>query len=370
VKERSTQFHDEWLKLTQPYEGLVFSVPVLADAQIAPEVPADLSTRFAGFVVAGDAKSGPRISSVRVFFEQFLGYDQPGRLVPRSELPVELSFYAPEGGQELRPSFALACGPFETVDPFAEFETKVEPQQISDATIAPRSPYFALVWDIAEDAAPFLDLDERETDTGAWRYPPTAKFERLLRHTGVPVGLLFNGSVLRLVYAPADGSTSHLSFRVADMAQRDGRKILAALELLLHARRAYGSAPEHTLEGLLAASRKRQADVTEELARQVFDAVETLLTGFEQAARRDITGERLDWLRAALETEGDHVYQGVLSVVLRVVFLLYAEDQALLPTDPLYARHYSVFGLYERLRDERGNIPNRCITASAPTASS
>lgn len=356
MKERTTQFHDEWLKLTQPYEGLVFSVPVLAEAQIAPEVPADLSTRFAAFLVGAEDKLGPRVERARQLFEQFLGYHEPGRLVPRSELPGELSFYAPEGGQELRPSFALARGPFETVDPFAEFETKTEPQP-TDQTDAPHSPYFALVWDVAEDSAPYIDLDKPETETGAWRYPPTAKFERLLRHTGVPVGLLFNGPVLRLVYAPAGESTSHLSFRVADMAQRDGRKILAALELLLHARRAYGAAPEHTLEGLLAASRKRQADVTEELARQVFDAVETLLTGFEQAARRDITGARLDWLRAALETEGDHVYQGVLSVVLRLVFLLYAEDQALLPTDPLYARHYSVFGLYERLRDDAGQHP-------------
>jgi hypothetical protein len=356
VKERSTQFHDEWLKLAQPYEGLVFSVPVLAEAQIAPEVPADLSTRFAAFLVGGDDKVGPRIASARHFFEQFLGYHEPGRIVLRGELPTELSFYAPEGGQELRPTFALARGPFETVDPFAEFATKVEPQA-AHVTDAPRSPYFALVWDVAEDAAPALDLDKPETDTGAWRYPPTAKFERLLRHTGVPVGLLFNGPVLRLVYAPSGETTSHLSFRVADMAQRDGRKILAALELLLHARRAYGAAAEHTLEGLLAASRKRQADVTDELARQVFDAVETLLTGFEHAARRDITGERLDWLRAALETEGEHVYQGMLSIVLRLVFLLYAEDQALFPTDPLYARHYSVFGLYERLRDDAGQHP-------------
>ncbi len=355
MKERSTQFHDEWLKLTQPYEGLVFSVPVLAEAQIAPEVPVDLSTRFAAFLVGGDDKVGPRIASARQFFEQFLGYSEPGRLVPRGELPTELSFYAPEGGQELRPTFALARGPFETVDPFAEFATEVEPQPA--ATEAPRSPYFSLVWDVTEDAGPHLDLDKPETETGAWRYPPTAKFERLLRHTGVSVGILFNGAVLRLVYAPAEESTSHLSFRVADMAQRDGRKILAALELLLHARRAYGAASEHTLEGLLAASRKRQADVTEELARQVFDAVENLLTGFEHAARRDISGERLDWLRAALETEGDHVYQGVLSIVLRLVFLLYAEDQALFPTDPLYARHYSVFGLYERLRDDAGQHP-------------
>jgi hypothetical protein len=354
VKDRDVLFHERWLGLAQPVEGLVFSVPVLADAQIAPELPVELTSAFAEHLTSDEP---PRIRDLARFFRELLGYDQPGMLVPRAELPPELSFYAAEGGQELRPTFALGRGPFTSDDTFAAFEA-------AQAKVAPETPagnpstrWFALLWDLTESGQA-LDLDAPEAVTGTWRYPPTAKLERLLRHVGIPVGLLFNGRELRLVYAPSGESTAHLTFRVEHLQRPDGRPLLAALDLLLHARRAYGASPEHTLEGLLAESRRRQADVTEELAKQVFEAVEILVAGFEAAAARDVTGDRIDWLRAALEEEGDHFYQGVLSVVLRLVFLLYAEDQSLLPVENRsYADHLSLFGLHHRLSQDAGAHP-------------
>src|SRR5262249_3047207 len=38
----------------------------------------------------------------------------------------------------------------------------------------------------------------------------------------------------------------------------------------------------------------------------------------------------------------------------RLVFVLYAEDRGLLPRDPVWTRHYSVTGLFERLRQDAG----------------
>ena len=368
MKDRDVIFHEKWLGLAQPIEGLVFSVPVLADAQIAPEERADLSATFAAQL----DEEGARIKSLATFFRDFLGYSDAGMLVPRAELPTDLSFYAAEGGQEIRPSFALGRGPFVSDDPFASFDESPAPDSASPVPVpvpapvpdsgsapAPDSlrPFFALLWDLTE-AGPDLDLDDPEAVTGPWRYPPTAKFERLLRHAGIPVGLIFNGRHLRLVYAPNGESTAHLTFRVEHMGGADGRPLLTALDLLLHARRAYSAAPEHTLEGLLAESRRRQADVTEELAKQVFEAVEILLAGFEASASRDCVGGQLDWLGAALRAEGDHFYQGVLSVVLRLVFLLYAEDQALLPVEHrTYSEHMSLGGLYARLSHDAGAHP-------------
>lgn len=355
VKDRDVAFHKMWLGLAQPIEGLVFSIPVLADAQIAPDTPAELSVRFATQL---EAKDPPRIRDVERFFRDFLGYARPGMIVPRSELPTDLSFYASEGGQEIRPTFALGRAPSNANDdPFAAFESK-------EASAPPKvegeaKPWFALVWDLTEFGGG-IDLDAPETQTGPWRYPPTAKLERLLRHVGIPIGFLFNGAELRLVYAPSGETTGHLTFRVEHLKRPDGRPLLAALDLLLHARRAYTASPEHTLEGLLAESRHRQADVTEKLAKQVFDAVEILVAGFEAAASRDIANDdvHVDWLRAALEEDGDHFYQGVLSIVLRIVFLLYAEDQSLLPVEhPVFAEHLSLFALHERLSDDDGAHP-------------
>jgi len=369
MKDRDVLFHKKWLGLAQPVEGLVFSVPVLADAQIAPEERPEISTAFAEQLDA----DVPRIRSLEAFFRCHLGYAERGMLVPRAELPADLAFYAAEGGQEIRPSFALGRGPFVADDPFAAFDEapaapeptpgapdrlrRPAPQTLTPATTPDKKPWFALLWDLTESGAD-LDLDEPEAVTGPWRYPPTAKLERLLRHTGIPIGLLFNGKNLRLVYAPKEESAAYLTFRVEHMRGPEGRPLLAALDLLLHARRAYSASPAHTLEGLLAESRHRQADVTEKLAKQVFEAVETLLAGFEAAAARDCGGEGLDWLRPALETPGDHFYQGVLSIVLRLVFLLYAEDQALLPVEhSTYAEHLSLAGLYARLNHDAGAHP-------------
>ncbi|AGP36467.1 DNA methyltransferase [Sorangium cellulosum] len=369
MKDRDVLFHKKWLGLAQPIEGLVFSVPALADAQIAPEERPELSAAFEA-QLTGDP---PRIRSLEAFFRDFLGYASPGMLVPRAELPAELSFYAAEGGQEIRPSFALGRGPFAADDPFAAFDEAPSASQdgaasdrgsrASSETAAQaaasdaKKPWFALLWDLTETGAS-LDLDEPESETGPWRYPPTAKLERLLRHAGIPVGFLFNGAHLRLVYAPAGESSAHLTFRVEHLRGSEGRPLLTALDLLLHARRAYSASPEHTLEGLLAESRRRQADVTEELAKQVFEAVETLVAGFEAAAARDCGRDELDWLRQAIEAGGDHFYQGVLSVVLRLVFLLYAEDQALLPVEHrTYAEHLSLGGLYARLSHDAGAHP-------------
>src|SRR5699024_9209746 len=107
-------------------------------------------------------------------------------------------------------------------------------------------------------------LDQDESLTGSWDYPATAKFERLLRHTGVPIGFLGNGRELRVVYAPAGESTGHLTFRMRDLVEPAGRPMVAALRLLFSAERTYGAAREYTFEGLLEESRRRQAEVTKD----------------------------------------------------------------------------------------------------------
>ena len=66
-------------------------------------------------------------------------------------------------------------------------------------------------------------LDETiEHDDRHWQASPQAKFERLVRETEVPTGLLFNGTDLRLVYAPRGESSGYMTFNVAEMARGRG----------------------------------------------------------------------------------------------------------------------------------------------------
>lgn len=84
----------------------------------------------------------------------------------------------------------------------------------------------------------------------------------------------------------------------------------------------------HANEALLERSRSRHADVTSRLQRRLLAALEGLLRGLQVAALRE--DEHV--LREALREPGRHVYEGLLTVMLRLVFVLHAEDRGLLPS--------------------------------------
>ena len=70
MKDRDVLFHERWLGLAQPIEGLVFSVPVLADAQIAPELRTELTSAFSAHLTSDEP---PRIRDLGGFFRELLG---------------------------------------------------------------------------------------------------------------------------------------------------------------------------------------------------------------------------------------------------------------------------------------------------------
>ncbi|HEY8428720.1 MAG TPA: hypothetical protein VIL20_10115, partial [Sandaracinaceae bacterium] len=345
--------HETWLGMVQPIEGLVFSATVLADKGVGrpDEPPAQLQKRFLELCPPSALEDGrdarPRIADLARFFEELLGLT-PDLFDSGDALPPALSLDVPEADQLLRPTLALRKQ--------FDFEVPEGPEATEAAKAG--AAYEMLVWDLAEQGGLGLDLDAPETVTGHWRYPPTAKFDRLLRHVRVPLGLLTNREAIRLVYAPHGESTGHLTFRLADMAEVGGRPILDAFVSLLSAHRFFGGFEDATPRALLEESRKRQANVTNELASQVFDALQVLLAGFQAAAERD--PERYGHVFAdALAREDDHVYRGLLTVMLRLVFLLFAEDRGLLPIEhPLYAEHLSLLGLFERLQEDAGAHPD------------
>ena len=183
---------------------------------------------------------------------------------------------------------------------------------------------------------------------------PHGRMERLLRHTGVPAGLLFNGVALRLISAPRGESSGWLDFRVPDMHQTAGRPISTAMRLLLGQTRLLSVPRPQRLAGLLEESRKFQNEVSERLAEQVLHALYELLRGF-QAAHDASKGTLLD---APLAANPDHIYRGLLTLVLRLVFLLYAEERDMLPQDDAFLGAYSLAGLHERLREDAALHPD------------
>jgi hypothetical protein len=339
-------FHEVWLGMVQPVDGLVVSIPVLVDAQCMERQPPHVQQKLLALCPAtrvGEAGAeGFAIADLGRFFSELLGLT-PELFDVGDALPEVLSLYVPEGKQTLRATMALRKHQ-------GEAGAKSDGGDATPAALA-GARYEMLVWELPKG----LELDKAETTTGTWDYPPAAKFDRLLRHCRVPVGLLVNGDAVRLTYAPHGESSGAITFRLDDMASVGGRPILDAFVMLLSANRFFGVSAERSLPALLAESRKRQANVTNELAEQVFEALQILLRGFEAAAERD----GRDLLDDALAREHDHLYKGLLTVLLRLVFLLYAEDRGLLPVEqPVYAAHLSVLALFEQLQADRGAYPD------------
>lgn len=307
--------------MVQPSEGLVVSIPVLVEAQCFERHAGDLLGRLAGCMETA-ADGAPRLGVLSRVCTEFLDYP-PDAIT--TDLSERRELFVPEGQQIVRATGALR-----------------DPAEGSD---------LVLLWDLPHG----LDLDKPETVTGPWSYPPVAKFDRLLRHTAVPIGLVSNGSDVRLVYAPAGEATGTVTFRLADMLTTGGRPILDAFRMLLCANRLYGVPPERALPRILADSRRWQSTVSERLAGQVFEAATLLLEGFEDAGVRDGGAA----LNAAMLEGGDHVHRGVLTALLRVVFLLYAEDSSLMPAQhALYQNGLAVTGLYDDLRMDAGAYPD------------
>ena len=153
-----------------------------------------------------------------------------------------------------------------------------------------------------------------------------------------------NGTHLRLVYAPR-GETSgppHVPRR-GDDARSPGRPIFAALlMLLLGERPALQRCPtSQRLPALLA----RAASTRTRSRPSSPSRCSRRSTSCSAASRRPTTQRRGELLaRRARASDPNEVYGGLLTVLMRLVFLLYAEDRGLLPDDEVYQQHYSVHG--------------------------
>jgi hypothetical protein len=161
-----------------------------------------------------------------------------------------------------------------------------------------------------------------------WHASPQVALNVCCERPVSPCGLLVSPDAIRLVYAPKGESSGHITFKIADMVQVAGRPILAALHMLLSARAALHPRHDQRLPAILAASRKHQNVVSNKLSGQVMEALFDLLRGFQSA--HDQTGV----LAEVLRDDPNQVYAGLLTVLLRLVFVLYAEDRGLLSSDP------------------------------------
>jgi hypothetical protein len=208
----------------------------------------------------------------------------------------------------------------------------------------------------SEEGMP-VELDRRQqSGEGGWRATPQERFERLLRESEVELGLLFNGSQLRLVVAPRGESSGYLTFKLAELAEVSGRSMFAGLRLLLGREQVLDASPGLRLVDVIQASRGYQAVVSEELADQVLAGLWELLRGFQRADELTAGGAREVSELAVRDPQ--QLYGGLITVMLRLVFLLYAEDTDLMPSDAVFEQSYKLNTLLAQLQRDEAAYPD------------
>ncbi len=184
---------------------------------------------------------------------------------------------------------------------------------------------------------------ERPLRGGRWMASPATRMMTLLHATGVRLGLVTNGERWMLVDAPRGETTGFVSWYAPLWLEEP--LTLQAFATLLHVRRFFGVREEETIEALLAASASDQQEVTDQLGEQVRHAVELLVRAWDRA---DEEHERA-LLRDVPEAR---LYEAALRVMMRLVFLLAAEERGLLLLgDALYDEHYAIATLRDQLRE-------------------
>ena len=327
LRQSLTNAHQEWIGFVQPV-GLVVAPTVMVDAQVVPD--RNISGRQRDFRdLLEETESGVTahwtVRDLRQLFVNWLGWEE-GDLVDVDNHREELEISLPELQVVLSATWAVP----ELDEPDVKWMMLIRVEE------------------------PGTDLDNPPELKGTWNATRHERFERLLRETGIPMGILCNDERIRLIYAPQGESSGHITFDFSQMAVPAGRPILAAFEMLLSADALFIGTEEARLPTLLAKSREAQAEVSTRLSRQVLAALYELLRGFVGADARHGRGVLTDLARR----QPDHLYGGLITALMRLVFVLYTEDRGLMSDHPVYQQHYSLGGLFARLRADAAAWPD------------
>src|SRR3989440_2314692 len=234
-------------------------------------------------------------------------------LVEGQALPPALRAYMPEHGETLLPDMAL-----------------LSPDDAKPRLLIKQYP-------------PGQDLD-KSIAALHWKASPATRMMDLLRHAGVRLGLVTNGERWMLVDAPPNETTGFASWYAALWLEEP--ITLRAFRSLLGVRRFYGVPDDETLEAMLTKSASNQQEVTDQLGYQVWRAVEMLVQSLDRIDKDRNRG----LLRNVSEAD---LYDAALTVMMRLVFLLSAEERDLLLLgELLYDRNYAVSTLQAQLREQ------------------
>ena len=192
----------------------------------------------------------------------------------------------------------------------------------------------------ATDEPDRLDPNRTHSHDG-WVSTPVQRAALLARSVGTDLAWVTNGREHLLVNV-VTGTTGSAMWTVNGL---EDRRVCDAFVALLHSQRVLHRTI--SLSKLIELSQDRQHELTNTLGRQVRRAAETMVNAISRTNRAS-RGKLLEGVT------GQQVYAATTRVLMRMVFLLVAEERGLLPVaeNSLYAEQYAVSTLLDRLEED------------------
>lgn len=184
----------------------------------------------------------------------------------------------------------------------------------------------------------------RETPNDLWAATPIDRMEALLRENNIQIGIITDGRWWGLVCArpgsmTASGIVDALTW-IEEPRTRDAFLAVIGRQYIIG-----GDAAER-LPVLFEESVAAAEEITEALGAQVRRAVELLIQSFSESAAEARRRGQDD----PLPTDTHQIYEAAVTIMMRVVFLLFAEERGLLPTGELFEQGYGIAGELDRLQ--------------------
>jgi hypothetical protein len=346
-----------WLELLQT-SGPFLTLPVVHRVfpDGLPPVPsarrAEVRAAVAEMLDSGGAT---RHAMIETMLRDVLDWQQHLRI--DTHIPDNLAVTVPEYRLVLRPDFGFYVEP-DTDDAAADFADEAELDLAADDSLdegddgneddetgeepEPGSSGTAEgPWRLLGMYLPWGDHPLARVSSGGWAASGVERLAVLLRARQVSVGVVTDGRWWALVWAPPGGTTGAAVWD-AGLFSEDPASLQALVALVKRFR--FLSVPvDDRLPALFAESLERGEEVTESLGRQVREAVE-LLAGTLDRLDRESAGQLLAGV------DDDTMYAGVVTMMMRIVFLLFAEERRLLPSDDdIYVSAYGVGQLVGQL---------------------
>lgn len=201
----------------------------------------------------------------------------------------------------------------------------------------------------------------RQTPSDLWAATPIDRTEALLRDNNIQLGIVTDGRWWGLVCAregamAASGVVDALTW-IEEPRTRD------AFLALIGRQRLIGGDPIERLPVLFQESVAAAEEITEALGSQVRSAVELLIQSFSESA----ADARRRGLPDPLPARIHAAYEAAVTVMMRAVFLLFAEKRGLLPSGELFDQGYGIARELDRLSARETEESEETLDATSLT---